>query len=98
MPDPNFEPPSESRHLARAINALNHVRHFAELPPTIKEAIAGAATPLHFDTDQIIYLEGEPAEALYILENGWVKATRMSPEGREQAMLFLKSGEVFGDV
>lgn len=94
----NFDLLSESQRLARAKNALSHVRHFDQLPPAIKEAIAGAATPLHFEAGQVIYLEGEPAEVLYILENGWVKAIRMSPEGREQAMLFLMSGEVFGDV
>lgn len=98
MPDSNYDPISESHRLTKARNALSHVRHIADLPPTIKEAIVNAATPLHFDTGQVIYLEGEPAELLYILETGWVKATRMSPEGREQAMLFLRSGEVFGDI
>lgn len=80
------------------MNALSHVRHFAQLPPAVKEMIASAATPLHFEAGQVIYLEGEPAEVLYILEAGWVKATRMSSEGREQAMLFLRSGEIFGDI
>ena len=46
----------------------------------------------------MIYLEGEPAESLYILENGWVKATRMTREGREQAMMFLRPVELFGDI
>lgn len=90
--------PSESQRQARARGALSHVRHFAGLPSAIQEAIAGAATPQHFDAGQVIYLEGEPAELIYILETGWVKATRMSPEGREQAMLFLRSGEIFGDI
>ena len=77
---------------------LGNVRHFAGLPPDIQEAIARVALPRQFEEGQVIYLEGEPATALYILESGWVKATRMSPEGREQAMVFLKPGEIFGDV
>lgn len=56
------------------------------------------AAPRHYNTGQVIYLEGEPANYIYILEKGWVKATRMSPEGREQAMLFLQAGEIFGDI
>jgi CRP/FNR family transcriptional regulator len=97
---PTHKPPpfSEQQHLEKAKNALDRVRHFAELPATIKEAIARAATLRHFDAGQVIYLEGEPATALYILEKGWVKATRMSPDGREQAMMFLEAGEIFGDV
>ena len=46
----------------------------------------------------MIYLEGEPAESIFILESGWVKATRMTREGREQAMMFLRPVEVFGDI
>jgi CRP/FNR family transcriptional regulator len=80
------------------MNALKHVRHFAELPLAIKQIIASSATPLHFEAGQVIYLEGEPAEVLYILESGWIKAMRMSPEGREQALLFLRSAEIFGDI
>ena len=43
-------------------------------------------------------LEGEPGTTVYILELGWVRATRTSSEGREQAMLFLQQGDIFGDV
>lgn len=80
------------------MDLLDNARHFAALPPMVKEAVARVAAPCRFDAGQVIYLEGEPAEILYILERGWVKATRMSPEGQEQATLFLRAGEVFGDV
>jgi len=82
-----------------AINhVLSHLRHFADLPKEIQQTIAASATHRHFDAGQVIYVEGEPAESVYILESGWVKATRMSREGREQAMLFLRPVEVFGDI
>ena len=88
----------ESQSLIKAKNVLNQIRHFSGLPLVVKEAIASAAIPRHFDTGQVIYVEGEPAEVLYILETGWVKATRMSAEGREQAMMFMRAVEVFGDI
>jgi len=90
--------PSEAQRAARVKEILSKVRHFAELPVTVQEAIASAAAPRRFEADEVIFLEGEPADVLYILETGWVKATRMSPEGREQALWFLEAGEVFGDV
>ena len=83
---------------APVINVLKRLRHFVELPEEIQEVIAAFATHRHFDTGQVIYLEGEPAESVYILEKGWVKATRMTREGREQAMMFLHPVEVFGDI
>jgi CRP-like cAMP-binding protein len=74
------------------------VRHLAGLPPEVQDALSQAAVLRRFPAGQVIYLEGEPAQTVCILESGWVKATRISPDGREQALLFLSSGEVFGDV
>ena len=77
---------------------LRQLRHFAELPEEIQQTIAASAVHRHFDAGQVIYVEGEPADFVYILESGWVKATRMTREGREQAMMFLRPVEVFGDI
>jgi CRP-like cAMP-binding protein len=74
------------------------VPFFADLPHAILAEIAERATHHNIETAQVIFLEGEPAEVLYILAKGWVKATRMSPEGREQAMQFLRPCEIFGDI
>lgn len=93
-----FSLPPAPQNLARLKALLARTRHFDGLPPDVQERIAASASPRHFKTGQVIYIEGEPAEAFYLLESGWVKATRMSRDGREQAMLFLESGEIFGDI
>lgn len=77
--------------------ALAQIKHLSDLPDEVVEAMIKAATPRHFDAGQVIYLEGEPAEFVYILEKGWVKATRMTHEGREQGLHFLRPVEMFGD-
>lgn len=77
---------------------LQGVPHFDELVGGTLEALAEAAMRGRYDAGQVIYLEGEPAEAIYILESGWVKATRMTRDGREQAMMFLRAVDVFGDI
>jgi CRP/FNR family transcriptional regulator len=91
---PNMTMPDQER----AWRTLASVRHFSELPQHIQQALASVAVPRQFTEGQIIFIEGEPANWIYIIESGWVKASRMSPEGREQALLFLKKGDVFGDV
>lgn len=83
---------------ARVESVLQQLRHFAELPDDVRKAIAASTRLRHFDQGQVIYVEGEPAESIYILESGWVKATRMTREGREQAMMFLRPVDVFGDI
>lgn len=77
---------------------LSQIPHFNALSPEVQKAIQAAASLNHFKAGQIIYLEGEPAEFVYILEKGWVKATRMTRQGREQAMLFLRPVDVFGHI
>jgi CRP-like cAMP-binding protein len=89
---------STTQDVERAIRALSNVRHFSDLPAHIRTALASMAVPRQFSEGQVIFMEGEPANWLYVLESGWVKASRMSPEGREQALLFLKKGDIFGDV
>jgi CRP-like cAMP-binding protein len=86
------------RHHSRLKALLARIRHFDSLPPEVQERIAASAVPCHFNAGQVIYVEGEPAESIYILETGWVKATRMKREGREQAMMFLRPVEIFGDI
>jgi CRP/FNR family transcriptional regulator len=83
---------------SRAAQVLSAIPSFAGLDAATLEAVAKAATPRHFDAGQVIYLEGEPATTLYVLESGWVRATRMSPDGREQALSVLRPVEIFGDI
>lgn len=90
--------PPAPQHSTRLKALLARIRHFDGLPPEVQERIAASAIPRHFPAGQVIYIEGEPAECFYLLERGWVKATRMTRDGREQAMLFLESGEIFGDI
>ena len=77
---------------------LSKIEHFKSLPPEAQNAIIDVAIPRQYKAGQVIYLEGEPADYVYLLEKGWVKATRMTHEGREQGLLFLRPVEIFGDI
>ena len=90
--------PAIPKDRTRLKNILPKVRLFAQIQSDVQEMLIGAPIPRRFDAGQVIYLEGEPAEYIFIIESGWVKATRVSREGREQALLFLHPGEIFGDV
>ncbi len=91
-------PSSHSSHSSEKLRAtLAQIKHLNNLPEEALRAMIESASPSHFDGGQIIYLEGEPAEYVYILEHGWIKATRMTHEGREQGLHFLRPVEIFGD-
>jgi CRP-like cAMP-binding protein len=53
-----------------------------------------AATQLRpYSPGEIIFLEGTPPENLYLIHRGWVKAVKLSSEGREQILDFLGPGQ-----
>lgn len=89
--------PSNEKH-KRLRATLSQLSFFTDLTDETQSALLAAATLKHFEAGQVIYLEGEQADHIYILERGWVKSTRMTQEGREQGLLFLRPVEIFGDI
>lgn len=71
---------------------------FESLPEDVRQALLAVAIPRRVDGGQIIYLQGELPSSLYILTKGWIKSSRMTKEGREQGLLFLRPVDVFGLV
>ncbi len=84
--------------ITQFLKTIRLAPHFSTLTDETRQAIAACAVCRRFHGGQVIYLEGEPAEAIYLLESGWVKAMRMTREGRAQALMFLRPVEFFGDI
>jgi Fe-S-cluster-containing hydrogenase component 2 len=63
------------------------------------EALAAAAELLDPDSDQVkngvIYAEGDPADALYLIRAGTIKLSQMRPSG-ERIIAYLGRGSAFG--
>jgi CRP-like cAMP-binding protein len=51
---------------------------FAGLDATTLEAIARAAVRRSFDAGQVVFLEGEACAGLYVVQEGWLKALKIS--------------------
>lgn len=51
-----------------------------------------------FKRGEIISMEGEPADNLYIVESGVVKLFKTSAEGKEQILYLAHAGDSFNDV
>ena len=72
--------------------------YFSALDGPTLDAVVKAAVRREYEADEIVFLEGEVCAGLYVVAEGWFKAIRMSPEGREQALRFVGPGEVFNEV
>lgn len=77
---------------------LSKVPYFSGLDAQSLAEISKAAFPHDFDPGQLVILEGEPAKGLYLVQNGWLKVSKIAVDGREQILQFLGSGEVFNAV
>ncbi len=79
-------------------SALSSLAHFRSLPDAVKGSLEKIAIPRVFHANQVIYLEGEAAEFVYLLAKGWVKAVRLSRKGREQAVMVSRAVDLFGHI
>ncbi len=70
---------------------------FSELPKPLREALAELAEPLALRAGKTIYEEGDAANALFFLEEGWVRLYRLEPDGRAVTTLVLDPGDFFGE-
>lgn len=60
--------------------------------------LAGASRRREYAPGEVVFMEREPAEGLYILESGWVRVVKTSEQGREQILQFVGAGEAFNTV
>jgi len=79
-------------------NLLSAVTYFADLDATTLTAIARVAVKKTYDAEQIVFSEGESSAGLCIVQKGWLKAIKLSPDGREHILNFLGPGEVFNAI
>jgi CRP/FNR family cyclic AMP-dependent transcriptional regulator len=71
---------------------------FGALGGDALEALARRAVERFFKKGQIIFHEGDPGDALYVVEEGLVKVFVTSEEGDEMVLVTLRPGEVFGEL
>ncbi len=69
----------------------------SDIPPDpLAGTIEVMGTPLTFGADCEIYGQGEPAECLYKVLSGTVRASKVLADGRRQIGSFYLPGDVFG--
>jgi CRP/FNR family transcriptional regulator, nitrogen fixation regulation protein len=51
---------------------------------------------MHFDRNEEIFGEGEPADYIYRVVSGAVRKMRITSDGRRQILSFLLPGDIFG--
>lgn len=84
--------------MSREVDFLKKVPLFTDLTKEDLKLIDALITDKNYRKGEIIFMEEEPGEALFVIRSGRVKISKTSPDGREQILHILRGGSVFAEV
>jgi len=70
---------------------------FPQLPEDVLWPLAQRASVLAVDKEQVLFAEGDPGDAFYLIRSGMVKVAKQSGE-REVVLSYLVAGNFFGET
>jgi CRP-like cAMP-binding protein len=88
----------ESARLASELRQLEQVSLFQNLGAADLTKILELARKRQFPEEAFFFRQEDPANLLYVLTEGQVKLTRLTPEGSQVLLRFIHPGEMFGGI
>lgn len=82
---------------ALAVEQLRGVPLFADLPRDALQGISKRLLLRHVPKDELVYAEGTPGNALYIIESGQVRIFS-DAENEREVFAHLQAGDFFGEM
>jgi CRP/FNR family transcriptional regulator len=82
--------------MSQTIDLIRSLPMFATLTPAQVAAFAPRFRVDHFDQNRVIFLEGDPADRLWLVQSGQVKIVKYSADGQENLLEVIMPGEMFG--
>lgn len=83
-------------HDCGASSCIHRIPIFESLTEEEVNALSPVIHTHHYKKGEIIFREGEPAFSLYFVNDGVIKISKLSDEGKEQIFRILFSGDFFG--
>lgn len=81
-----------------AATALGALPYFHSLDEIELSRLASTVVERSLDKDEIVFLEGEPCDGLYLVREGNIKIYKLSADGREQILSHVRRGGSFNEV
>lgn len=80
------------------IDQLRKIMLFSYLDGQQLAEIDNMIMERNYQKGRILFVEGEPGDAVFFLREGRVKISKQSEDGREQILHFIHPGEMFAEV
>ncbi|PLX37088.1 MAG: cyclic nucleotide-binding protein [Hyphomicrobiales bacterium] len=71
---------------------------FSGIPDEALEGLFANAIVHSYERGETIFLQGDPAEAFFVLFEGWVKVYRLTPAGEEAIVHVFTRGQSFAEA
>ena len=82
----------------RDLDTIGKTRLFGALDePTMAELLRGTI-PRTYPKHHLLFQQGDPADALYVVLDGWVKVFRSTPSGEEAVFGVFTQAETFAEA
>ena len=80
------------------IKTLRGNQYFDELPDKLLKKISEHMNMREYPRGDVLFWEGDPANGMYIMEQGSAKIFRSSPQGRQYIVRILQERDTFAEV
>ncbi len=77
---------------------LKAIPYFHDLDARVLDRIRASVFEVQLQKGQVLFTEGEAAQAMYVVRSGQVKIFKLSPDGREQVLRMAGAGDCFNEV
>ena len=71
---------------------------FSHVPDSIVDRLLSDARASQYASGRTVFSQGDPADAIYVVIDGWVKLYRISPAGTEAVVGVFTKGHSFGEA
>lgn len=83
---------------AQEFASLRRSAMFSGLDPAVAAEVLADARVEVRDADQELFRQGDPAAAFYLVLSGWVRLSRLLPNGSEAIIGVFTRGQTFGEA
>src|SRR5689334_8144829 len=77
---------------------MAHKQRQSFSPKSFLAMIGEGRSIANYSKDQTVFLQGDPADAVFYIQKGKIKVTVVSEQGKEAIVAFLGADEFFGEA
>jgi len=86
------------QRVADRMEFLKHLPLFTNLPEAELATLAQDFSARHFQQGEAIFFQGDPGQALYLIETGRVRIYVQDESGQETSVIYYGTGDIFGEL